>query len=176
MSKIDPWGFVEEDEKELEIKNDPPITYKKGRYQVNLRVYDKGVLHKRVIRTNDLGLTVKTEVGDFDLKTNWLFKERKGLLSFILDRLRGVHQCFIAIYEKGQTEPFNFSLAYPRVSGEHLNTIRQSNALYYALKSWIQSKFDTKMLIVILVAVGMMGIFILYQMGYIDLGSLFGRS
>lgn len=169
-------GMVEGDKQDI-VKTDIPVEvpkYNRGMYRVHMRIYDKGVLHHRTIRTNDLGITVKTDVGDFELNTNWLFKQKMNILLFLLSRIKGIRQEFVGLYEKGNTEPFKFSLAYPQVSGGHLNTIRQSNALMDALKSIYAEKFDTRMLIIILVVVGMMGVYVLYSMGYLNLDSLKG--
>jgi len=177
MTYIDPWGFTEQTTTDIEVKKDVELpSYKRGRYRVEMRIYDKGILHHRRIRTNDLSITVKTDQGDYQLNTNWLFKAKHFFLMSFLLRLKGISQDFYTLYEKDKLEPFKFSLAYPRVSGGHLNTIKQSNALYNALKSWITTKFDTRMLIIILVVVGMMGIYILYSMGYIDLSSIIKRG
>lgn len=176
MSYIDPWGFSEKDREELDIPEITVQEYKKGMYRVHMRIFDRGILHHRVIRTNDLGITVKIpDVGDFDIKTQWLFKEKKFFLWRLTDRLKGIKQNFITMYEVGNSDPFQFSLAYPKVSGGHLNTIKQSNALSDALKSWVQTKFDTRMLVIILAVMGMVGVYFLYSMGYIDLSSIIKR-
>jgi len=176
MSYIDPWGFTEGDKTEIEItEKQLPPNYRRGRYRVEMRIYDRGILHHRRIRTNDLGIMVETDQGKYQLNTNWLFKVKHFFLMSLLLRLKGIRQDFYALYEKDTLDPFQFSLAYPKVSGGHLNTIKQSNALKDALKSWITTKFDTRMLIIILVVVGMMGIYLLYSMGYIDLSSIIKR-
>jgi len=175
MTYIDPWGFTEGDKSEIEVKDKELPSYKRGRYRVEMRIFDKGILHHRRIRTNDLGIMVETDQGNYQLNTNWLFKVKHFFLTSLLLRLKGIRQDFYALYEKGDTESFQFSLAYPKVSGGHLNTIKQSTALYNALKSWISTKFDTRMLIIILVVVGMVGVYLLYSMGYIDLSSIIKR-
>lgn len=139
-----------------------------------MRIYDQGVLHHRDIRTNDLGITVKTDIGDFTLNTNWLFKENVSLLLYPLQRLKGIQQNFVAMYKKDDSEPFKVDLSYPKVGGGHLNTIKESNALADYLKSLLQTKFDTRMLIIILAVIGMLGVYFLYSQGYIDLSSIRG--
>lgn len=176
MTYIDPWGFESENKQEIakEVIEELP-DYRRGRYQVNMKIYDGSILHHRTIRTNDLGITVKfKELGNYDLNTNWLFKENVNVLRFMLDRLKGVHQQFTSIYKRDDPKPFNFNLAFSTVSGGHLNTIRQSRTLLAALKSMYAKKFDTRMLIIILMVVGMMGVYLLYSMGYIDIESLKG--
>lgn len=175
MSKIDPWGFSEVDDNELKVKDDLIPEYKKGRYQIHIRVYDKSILHHRTIRTNDLGITVKTDIGEYALNTNWLFKEKRFILLRLWDRIRGVKQNFRTFYEKDKPEFYPINLSFPKVSGGHLNTIRQSQALKEYLISLLQTKFDTRMLIIILIAIGMFGVYFLYSMGYIDLSSILKR-
>ena len=170
-------GFAEHDRQELEVieKKEVAPTYRKGMYRIEMRIYDKGILHHRRIRTNDLAIAVKTDQGDYQLNTNWLFKVKHFFLMSLLLRLKGIRQDFYALYEKDSSEPFKFSLSIPMISGSNLNLIKRSTALTDYFKSLFQKKFDSKMLIIILVVVGMMGVYLLYSMGYIDLSSIIRR-
>lgn len=175
MSYIDPWGFTEHDRAKLDVIQDERLpNYKKGMYRVEMRIFDKGILHHRRIRTNDLGITVKTDIGDFDLNTNWLFKVKHFFLVALLLRLKGIKQDFYALYEKENPNPFEFNLGIPMVSGSNLNTIQKSTALLDYFRSFFQTKFDTRMLIIILAVVGMLGVYVLYSQGYINLDNLRG--
>jgi len=138
------------------------------KYQFELIFMKPGVNDHEMIRGDELSFNHKRETKDFKITSERLYRVKPPIMKRIQFKLVGINQRFIVVFQDGKKDPIQ--PVNVNVSSRILSEVKDSRALFKALKNEFSIPMDLKRIVIIIGGIMIVALVYLVATGQVVIG------
>ena len=138
------------------------------KYQFELIFMKPGVNHHEMIREDKLSFNHEHEKKEFKITSERLYRVKPPIMKRIQFKLVGINQRFIVVFQYGKTDPIQS--VNINVSSRILSEVKDSRALFKALKNEFSIPMDLKRIVIIIGGIMIVALVYLVATGQVVIG------
>ena len=138
------------------------------KYQFELIFMKPGVNEHEMIRGDELSFNHEHGSKEFKITSERLYRVRPPIMKRIQFKLVGINQRFIVVFQDGKTEPIQ--PVNVNVSSRILSEVKDSRALFKALKNEFSIPMDLKRIVIIIGGIMIVALVYLVATGQVVIG------
>ena len=138
------------------------------KYQFELIFMKPGVNQHEMIRGEELSFNHEHDSKDFKITSERLYRVKPPILKRIQFKLVGINQRFIVVFQDGKKDPIQ--PVNVNVSSRILSEVKDSRALFKALKNEFSIPMDLKRIVIIIGGIIMIALVYLVATGQVVIG------
>ena len=138
------------------------------KYQYEIIFMKPGVNEHKMIRGDDLDFLYKYGSVDYEITSERIYRVKPGIITRFKFMLVGINQRFMVIFQEGKTVPLE--PVKVKVSTRILGEVKDSRALFKALKNEFAMPMDLKKIIIIVACVVIVALVYLVATGQMVIG------